>query len=116
MPLFLFAQPRRYIGEDVEHGGYYLVTENMSKKFPQRVRDFPPDETALLAMGQGFAHAGMVPIVEIPYAKYAVPAPNMAALCHLLQHNVTRIPAPHLTGWAVWTWANSGQTRPAWQR
>jgi len=59
-----------YIGEDVEHGGYYLVTEHLAKKFPQRVRDFPPDETALLAMGQGFAHAGMVPIVEIPYAKY----------------------------------------------
>ena len=59
-----------YIGEDVEHGGYYLVTEGLAKKFPQRVRDFPPDETALLAMGQGFAHSGLVPIVEIPYAKY----------------------------------------------
>lgn len=23
-----------YIGEDVEHGGYYLVTEGLKKKFP----------------------------------------------------------------------------------
>ena len=63
----------------MEHGGYYLVTEHLAKKFPQRVRDFPPDETALLAMGQGFAHAGMVPIVEIPYAKYVWQPTNLSA-------------------------------------
>jgi len=26
-----------YIGEDVEHGGYYLVTDGLEKKFPGRV-------------------------------------------------------------------------------
>lgn len=31
-----------YIGEDVEHGGYYLATEGLVKKFPGRVLDFPP--------------------------------------------------------------------------
>mmetsp|Transcript_31006 Transcript_31006/g.47500 ORF Transcript_31006/g.47500 Transcript_31006/m.47500 type:complete len:849 (+) Transcript_31006:121-2667(+) len=59
-----------YIGEDVEHGGYYLVTDGLAKKFPGRVRDFPPDETTLLGAGMGFSQVGLTPIVEIPYAKY----------------------------------------------
>ena len=25
-----------YIGEDVQHGGYYLVTEGLAKSFPLR--------------------------------------------------------------------------------
>ena len=37
-----------YIGEDVRHGGYYLVTDGLAKRFPGRVVDFPPDETTLL--------------------------------------------------------------------
>lgn len=59
-----------YIGEDVEHGGYYLVTENIKGKYPTRIADFVPDETALVGAGMGYAQAGLVPIVEIPYAKY----------------------------------------------
>ncbi|CAE7489286.1 unnamed protein product, partial [Symbiodinium microadriaticum] len=59
-----------YVGEDVRHGGYYLVTDGLYKKYPARVHDFPPDETTLLGAGHGFSQAGMVPIVEIPYAKY----------------------------------------------
>ena len=59
-----------YLGEDVQHGGYYLVTDGLDKKFPNRVRDFPPDETTLLGAGIGFAQSGLLPIVEIPYAKY----------------------------------------------
>ena len=58
-----------YIGEDVEHGGYYLVTEGLKAKYPLRVRDFPPDETSLLGAGIGFSQAGLLPVVEIPYAK-----------------------------------------------
>jgi 2-oxoisovalerate dehydrogenase E1 component len=61
-----------YVGEDVEHGGYYLVTEGLAKKFPMRVRDFPPDETSILGMGIGFSQAGLLPIVEMPYAKVCV--------------------------------------------
>ena len=60
-----------YIGEDVEHGGYYLVTEGLAAKHgSRRVRDFPPDETTLLGAAVGLAQRGLVPIVEIPYAKY----------------------------------------------
>jgi 2-oxoisovalerate dehydrogenase E1 component len=59
-----------YIGEDVMHGGYYLVTDKLATKWPMRVRDFPPDETTLVGAAVGYAQAGMVPILEIPYAKY----------------------------------------------
>lgn len=59
-----------YIGEDVEHGGYYLVSDTLKKKFPERVRDFPPEETSLLGVAMGYSQVGLLPIVEIPYAKY----------------------------------------------
>jgi pyruvate/2-oxoglutarate/acetoin dehydrogenase E1 component len=59
-----------YIGEDVEHGGYYLVTDGLVKKFKGRVIDFPPDETTLLGAAMGFSQVGLLPIIEIPYAKY----------------------------------------------
>jgi 2-oxoisovalerate dehydrogenase E1 component len=59
-----------YLGEDVVHGGYYLVTEGLAAKYPHRVRDFPPDETSLIGAGIGFAQTGLLPVVEIPYAKY----------------------------------------------
>ena len=59
-----------YIGEDVEHGGYYLVSQGLKRKFPSRVADFPPDETGLVGAAIGYAQAGLVPICEIPYAKY----------------------------------------------
>lgn len=31
-----------YLGEDVEHGGYYLVTDGLADKYKGRVHDFPP--------------------------------------------------------------------------
>ena len=66
-----------YLGEDVIHGGYYLVTEGLATKYPQRVRDFPPDETSLVGAGMGFAQTGLLPVVEIPYAKYLDCAADM---------------------------------------
>jgi pyruvate/2-oxoglutarate/acetoin dehydrogenase E1 component len=59
-----------YLGEDVIHGGYYVVTEGLADQFPGRVIDFPPDETSLLGAAMGFSQLGLLPIVEIPYAKY----------------------------------------------
>lgn len=59
-----------YLGEDVVHGGYYVVTEGLAERFPGRVMDFPPDETSLLGAALGMAQLGLTPIVEIPYAKY----------------------------------------------
>ena len=59
-----------YIGEDVEHGGYYRVSEGLSARFPRRCVDFPPDETSLVGAAIGLSQAGFLPICEIPYAKY----------------------------------------------
>lgn len=59
-----------YIGEDVQHGGYYLVTDGLAAKYPYRVMDFPPDETSLMGVAVGYSQAGMTPIIEMPYAKY----------------------------------------------
>eukprot|EP00591_Stephanopyxis_turris_P010386 CAMPEP_0195522446 /NCGR_PEP_ID=MMETSP0794_2-20130614/20624_1 /TAXON_ID=515487 /ORGANISM="Stephanopyxis turris, Strain CCMP 815" /LENGTH=822 /DNA_ID=CAMNT_0040652207 /DNA_START=461 /DNA_END=2929 /DNA_ORIENTATION=+ len=59
-----------YVGEDVRHGGYYLVTHGLADQFPSRVQDFPPDETTLIGSALGYAQCGFTPIVEIPYAKY----------------------------------------------
>lgn len=59
-----------YLGEDVRHGGYYLVSDGLAEKYPMRVMDFPPDETSLMGAGIGYSQAGLLPVVEIPYAKY----------------------------------------------
>lgn len=76
-----------YLGEDVVHGGYYLVTDGLADKYPTRVRDFPPEETVLVGSGIGYAQAGLLPIVEIPYAKYLDCAADMfyeAGILHWL--------------------------------
>ena len=59
-----------YIGEDVTHGGYYLVTDGLRKKHGRKVADFPPDETTLIGAAIGYSQLGLMPICEIPYAKY----------------------------------------------
>ena len=55
-------------------------TEGLASKYPGRCTDFPPDETALIGAGIGFAQVGLLPIVEIPYAKYH-PATQYSAVC-----------------------------------
>ena len=60
-----------YMGEDVEHGGYYLVTEGLTAKYGRRrVFDWPPDEASLIGAAIGVAQSGRVPICELPYAAY----------------------------------------------
>ena len=56
---------------------YYLVTDGLASKYPLRVHDFPPDETALVGAAWGYSQAGMTPILEIPYAKYLDCASDM---------------------------------------
>ena len=78
-----------YIGEDVTHGGYYLVTDQLVDKFPSRVCDFAPDETTLLGAAIGFSQEGLTPIVEIPYAKYLDCGADMffeAIICNWLSN------------------------------
>ena len=46
------------------------MTDGLVKEFPNRIIDFPPDETTLLGAAMGYSQVGLTPIVEIPYAKY----------------------------------------------
>ena len=45
-----------YLGEDVEHGGYYRVSEGLKDTFGRRrCFDWPPDEASLVGAGIGIA-------------------------------------------------------------
>lgn len=54
-----------------------MVTDGLAAKYPMRVHDFPPDETALVGAAWGYSQAGLTPILEIPYAKYLDCASDM---------------------------------------
>lgn len=53
------------------------MTDGLAAKYPLRVHDFPPDETALVGAAWGYSQAGLTPILEIPYAKYLDCASDM---------------------------------------
>ena len=59
-------------GEDVgRKGGVYNVTNGLQRRFgPARVFDTLLDETSILGIAQGAAHAGLLPIPEIQYLAY----------------------------------------------
>ena len=59
-------------GEDVgRKGGVYNVTNGLQKRFGQgRVFDTLLDETSILGIAQGAAHAGLLPMPEIQYLAY----------------------------------------------
>ncbi|HVM25593.1 MAG TPA: thiamine pyrophosphate-dependent enzyme [Candidatus Limnocylindrales bacterium] len=59
-------------GEDVgRKGGVYNVTNGLQRRFgPARVFDTLLDETSILGIAQGAAHAGLLPVPEIQYLAY----------------------------------------------
>ena len=59
-------------GEDVARkGGVYHVTHDLQQRFGAgRVFDTLLDETSILGIAQGAAHAGLLPIPEIQYLAY----------------------------------------------
>jgi len=59
-------------GEDVgRKGGVYNVTNGLQRRFGEgRVFDTLLDETSILGIAQGAAHAGLLPIPEIQYLAY----------------------------------------------
>jgi 2-oxoisovalerate dehydrogenase E1 component len=59
-------------GEDVARkGGVYHVTHDLQRRFGAgRVFDTLLDETSILGIAQGAAHAGLLPIPEIQYLAY----------------------------------------------
>jgi 2-oxoisovalerate dehydrogenase E1 component len=69
----LAVNPRVLVfGEDVgRKGGVYNVTHDLQKRFGAgRVFDTLLDETSILGIAQGAAHAGLLPIPEIQYLAY----------------------------------------------
>jgi 2-oxoisovalerate dehydrogenase E1 component len=59
-------------GEDVARkGGVYNVTNGLQRRFgAARVFDTLLDETSILGIAQGAAHAGLLPVPEIQYLAY----------------------------------------------
>jgi len=66
------------LGEDVgKRGGVFRATEGLYEKFgEQRVIDTPLAESAIVGVGIGAAMYGMVPIAEIQFADFILPAVN----------------------------------------
>jgi len=65
------------LGEDVEAGGVFRITEGLIDEFgPHRVHDTPLAEAGFTGAAIGAAIAGMRPIVEIQFADFILPAVN----------------------------------------
>ncbi|MGH7669522.1 MAG: alpha-ketoacid dehydrogenase subunit alpha/beta [Gemmatimonadaceae bacterium] len=70
-------------GEDVgRKGGVHLVTEGLQKTFgPQRVFDTSLSEEGIIGRAVGMAVAGLMPVAEIQFRKYADPATEQLNNC-----------------------------------
>ncbi len=64
-------------GEDIvayNNGGAYGVTQGLAKEFPNRVRDVPIAEEAIIGFGVGAAMNGMRPVCEIMTVNFTLVA------------------------------------------
>jgi 2-oxoisovalerate dehydrogenase E1 component len=80
----LQANPRALVfGEDVGvKGGVHLVTEGLQKTFgPERVFDTSLSEEGIVGRAVGMALAGLMPVAEIQFRKYADPAAEQLNNC-----------------------------------
>lgn len=70
-------------GEDVGvKGGVHLVTEGLQKQFgPARVFDTSLSEEGIIGRSVGMAVAGLMPVAEIQFRKYADPAHEQLNNC-----------------------------------
>ena len=60
------------IGEDIRspYGGAFKATKGLSDAFPDRVRNTPISEAAIVGVGVGMAMAGMRPVCEIMFGDF----------------------------------------------
>ena len=70
-------------GEDVgRKGGVHLVTEGLQKRFgDERVFDTSLSEEGIIGRAVGMAIAGLMPVAEIQFRKYADPAHEQLNNC-----------------------------------
>ncbi|MDQ8166037.1 MAG: transketolase C-terminal domain-containing protein, partial [Gemmatimonadota bacterium] len=70
-------------GEDVgRKGGVHLVTEGLQRKFgDKRVFDTSLSEEGIIGRAVGMAIAGLIPVAEIQFRKYADPAAEQLNNC-----------------------------------
>ncbi len=65
------------LGEDIQEGGVFRVTDGMLERFgPQRVLDTPLAESSIAGIAIGLATNGCVPVAEMQFADFAYPAFN----------------------------------------
>lgn len=84
-------------GEDVgKKGGVHLVTEGLQKKFGEaRVFDTSLSEEGIIGRSVGMAIAGLMPVAEIQFRKYADPATEQLNNCGTLRwRTANRFAAP----------------------
>ncbi|MBW8768417.1 MAG: pyruvate dehydrogenase [Gemmatimonadetes bacterium] len=74
-------------GEDVgKKGGVHLVTEGLQKRFgADRVFDTSLSEEGIIGRAVGMALAGLMPVAEIQFRKYADPAQEQLNNCGTLR-------------------------------
>jgi len=86
------------MGEDVAvYGGVYKVSHGLLERFgPERVRDTPISEAAIVGAGVGAAIQGLRPVVEIMYADFMPIAMdqivNQAALMYFVSGGTVHVP------------------------
>ncbi|MFN2565584.1 MAG: transketolase C-terminal domain-containing protein [Gemmatimonadaceae bacterium] len=84
-------------GEDVgRKGGVHLVTEGLQKQFgDQRVFDTSLSEEGIVGRAVGMAVAGLMPVAEIQFRKYADPATEQLNNCGTMRwRTANRFAAP----------------------
>ena len=110
------------MGEDIaEMGGSMAVTQGLLDEFgPERVRNTPISETAIVGAGIGAATAGMRPVVEIMYQDFTTLAMekivNQAAKHRYMSGGQLKVPLTIRTqGGAGWSpGAQHAQQLEAW--
>ncbi|MFN8574537.1 MAG: transketolase C-terminal domain-containing protein [Gemmatimonadaceae bacterium] len=94
----LAANPKLVVyGEDVgRKGGVHLVTEGLQKQFgAARVFDTSLSEEGIVGRAVGMAIAGLVPVAEIQFRKYADPATEQLNNCGTMRwRTANRFAAP----------------------
>ncbi len=65
------------LGEDVEGGGVFRATEGLGEAFgAERVMDTPLAESSIVGVAIGAALNGLLPVAEIQFADFILPAVN----------------------------------------